>query len=127
VDGIVTLEDLVEEVVGEIYDETDRDVQAVKRDSDGTLLLPGTFPVHDLPDIGVDLDTRPDGDYTTVAGPVITLLGHLPKQPGETVPIDGWTAQITTVDRHAITSVRLHPTSAGAATPADQVPQARDG
>jgi len=107
VDGIVTLEDLVEEVVGEIYDETDRDVQAVRREDDGSLLLPGTFPVHDLPDLGVYLERRPHGDYTTIAGLVITVLGHLPTQAGESVTVDGWTAQVTGVDRHAITSVRL--------------------
>lgn len=107
VDGIVTLEDLVEEVVGEIYDETDRDVQAVHREADGSLLLPGTFPVHDLPDLGVYLERRPHGDYTTIAGLVITVLGHLPTQVGESVTVDGWTAQVTGVDRHAITGVRL--------------------
>jgi putative hemolysin len=107
VDGIVTLEDLVEEVVGEIYDETDPDVQAVLREEDGSLLLPGTFPVHDLPDLGIYLERRPPGDYTTIAGLVIALLGHLPTQPGESVLVDGWTAVVTGVDRHAITSVRL--------------------
>lgn len=107
VSGIVTLEDLVEEVVGEIYDETDPDIQAVRRDADGSLLLPGTFPVHDLPDLGVYLDHPPRGEYTTVAGMVITALGHLPTQAGETVTIDQWTAQVTAVDRHAVTGVRL--------------------
>ncbi|QSB17353.1 HlyC/CorC family transporter [Natronosporangium hydrolyticum] len=105
--GIVTLEDLVEEVIGEIYDETDRDVQAARRDEDGALLLPGTFPVHDLPDVGVELEHRPKGDYTTVAGMVITALGHLPSQAGERVSIDRWTAEIVAIDRHAITQVRL--------------------
>jgi putative hemolysin len=38
---------------------------------------------------------------------VIALLGHLPTQPGESVLVDGWTAVVTGVDRHAITSVRL--------------------
>lgn len=109
VDGIVTLEDLVEEVVGEIYDDTDRDIQTVHRRDDGTLLLPGTFPVHDLPDLGIHLDQRPGGDYTTIAGLVIALLGHLPAQPGETVAIDRWTAQVTDVDRHAITRLLLRP------------------
>jgi putative hemolysin len=107
VDGIVTLEDLVEEVIGEIYDETDRDVQTVRREEDGSLLLPGTFPVHDLPDLGVYLDHPPQGDYTTIAGLVITLLGRLPTRAGETVSLDGWTAQVTAVTRHAVTGVRL--------------------
>src|SRR5690606_39489063 len=85
VDGIITLEDLVEEVVGEIYDETDRDVQAVRREAAGSLLVPGVFPVHDLPDLGVYLDRLPAGGYTTAAGLVLALLGHLPTQPGQTV------------------------------------------
>lgn len=59
--GIVTVEDLVEELVGEIYDESDRDVIAVRHDEDGSLIVPGVFPVHDLEDIGVY--EIPDGAY----------------------------------------------------------------
>ena len=70
-DGIVTLEDLLEELVGEIYDDYDRDVAAVQRGADGSLLLPGTFPIHDLPDLGVELAPSREADYTTVAGLVI--------------------------------------------------------
>jgi putative hemolysin len=109
VDGIVTLEDLIEELVGEIYDETDRDVQEAVVGPDGSVLLPGAFPVHDLPDVGVDLDQRGDADYTTVAGLVLAHLGHLPTAPGETVRLDGWTAEVTGVERRAITRVRLRP------------------
>jgi putative hemolysin len=107
IDGIVTMEDLVEEVVGEIYDETDRDVQSVVREPDGAMLLPGTFPIHDLPDIGVDVERLDEGDYTTVAGLVLAHLGHIPTEPGESVQVDGHTAEVVEVTGRAITRIRL--------------------
>jgi putative hemolysin len=109
IDGIVTMEDLVEEVVGEIYDETDRDVQSVVHEEDGAMLLPGTFPIHDLPDIGVELDEADEGDYTTVAGLVLARLGHIPTEPGETVEVDGHTAEVVEITGRAITQLRLRP------------------
>ncbi|MBG0567127.1 hemolysin family protein [Actinoplanes aureus] len=109
IDGIVTMEDLVEEIVGEIYDETDRDVQSVIREDDGAMLLPGTFPIHDLPDIGVDIEELDAGDYTTVAGLVLARLGHIPTEPGETVAIDGHTAEVVEITGRAITRLRLRP------------------
>ncbi len=115
VDGIVTLEDLLEEVVGEIYDETDRDVLSVEPQPDGSLLLPGHFPLHDLVDIGVDMPSSPGKESTTLAGLVLAALGHVPTAPGETITVDGWVVEVTEVVRHAITRVRLTP-----ATPSSQ-------
>ena len=107
VDGIVTLEDLLEELVGEIYDETDRDVAAVQRGPDGSLMLPGTFPVHDLVDVGVDLRDAPAGQYATVAGLVLLILGRIPEEPGDVVEVSDWKIEVLAVEHHAITQVRL--------------------
>jgi putative hemolysin len=112
IDGIVTMEDLVEEVVGEIYDETDRDVQSVLHEDDGAMLLPGAFPIHDLPDVGVAVEGLADGDYTTVAGLLLARLGHIPTGPGEVVRLDGHTAEVTGVTGRAITQIRLRPAPA---------------
>jgi putative hemolysin len=103
-EGIVTIEDLIEEVVGEIYDESDKDVLAVERRPDGSLSLPGQFPIHDLVDLGVEL---PEGDYTTVAGLVLDRLGRIPNAPGDRVTINGWEATVLGVANRAITRVRL--------------------
>jgi putative hemolysin len=103
--GLVTIEDLVEEVVGEIWNETDKDVRTVVHEPDGSVTLPGTFPIHDLTDIGIAL---PEGNYTTVAGLVLDRLGHLPVV-GEQVRVDGWRVEVRAVDEHAITRLTLHP------------------
>lgn len=107
-EGIITVEDIVEELVGEIYDESDRDVRAVQRHPDGTLVLPGTFPVHDLVDLGVALDDDElDRDYATVAGLLLEHLGHLPSAPGERVEVGGWRFEVSAMGRRTITEVTV--------------------
>ena len=103
--GIVTVEDLIEELVGEIYDETDPDLAMVVREADGSVVVPGRFPIHDLSDIGVEL---PDGDYATVAGLVLDRLGRIPAA-GDQVTIDGWQLQVRATRGRAVTEVALVP------------------
>src|SRR5215204_4014511 len=104
-EGIVTVEDPLEELVGEIYDEFDRDIGTVERDPDGSLVLPGSFPVHDLQDLGVEL---PEGPYATVAGLALHRLGQIPNG-GETVHVDGWSLEVLEVHKHSIQRLCLRP------------------
>ncbi len=109
-EGIVTVEDLVEELVGEIYDEIDLNVLEVVREPGGAFLMPGSFPMHDLVDLGIEL---PEGEYTTVAGLVLDRLGHIPRRPGDVVAFDRWAIEIVDVGTRAITRVRIVPRYSG--------------
>jgi CBS domain containing-hemolysin-like protein len=84
--GLVTLEDIVEEVVGEITDEYDREAPAVDHLNDGSCRVTVRLPVEDLEELyGVDL---PHEDVDTVGGLMASLLGRVPI-PGATVTVDG--------------------------------------
>ncbi|MDQ3738596.1 MAG: hemolysin family protein [Actinomycetota bacterium] len=106
-EGVVTIEDLVEELVGEIYDETDPDLATVQHMADGSIEIPGRFPIHDLPDIGVDL---PAGDYATVAGLMLDRLGRIPSAPGDVIDVAGWQLEVQGLHRRTITEIRLQRT-----------------
>jgi putative hemolysin len=103
IEGIVTVEDLVEEMVGEIYDEYDQDVATARRDRDGSYIIPGRFPVHDLVDLGIEV---PSGDYTTVGGLVLATAGEVPAE-GDTALVDGWEITVLSVEDNAVESVRF--------------------
>ncbi|MBK6873939.1 MAG: HlyC/CorC family transporter [Kineosporiaceae bacterium] len=109
-DGIVTLEDLVEEIIGEIYDELDRDVAAVIHEPDGSMLVPGSFPIHDLPDLGVHVGLPDDVPFTTVSGLIMDRLQRIPGRPGETVEVDGYCFEVLDVAGHTATRIRVRPT-----------------
>jgi putative hemolysin len=101
----VTVEDLLEELVGEIYDEFDTDSAGIRREPDGAVVLPGSFPMHDLADLGISL---PEGPYATVAGLALQRFGRIPRV-GETVEVEGWRIEVLAVQKRAITRLRLAP------------------
>ena len=85
--GIVSLEDCLEELVGEIIDEFDQEEQEIRRLPNGDYLVVGKASVGDVNEL---LDIRvPDDDWDTVAGFVFNVLGHMPA-PGDFVDHDGW-------------------------------------
>ena len=103
--GIVTTEDVLEEIVGEIYDEFDRDQQAVHVQEDGTIVVDGAFPVHDLHDLGLD---APATAATTVAGIVLEELGRIPTG-GESVTAADLELTVVEVDGNAIRRIAVRP------------------
>jgi putative hemolysin len=106
-EGIVSVEDLVEELVGEIYDEHDRDVLSVVHEPSGSMLVPGGFPVHDLEDL--DLEVTAD-DATTVGGLITERLRRLPVA-GDQVVVGGATFEVLSVGRRTPERVRITPAS----------------
>jgi putative hemolysin len=100
-DGIVTLEDLVEEVVGEIRDEYDRDEPELSHHVD---VLPGSTSLDDARRrAGLVL---PDGSYETVAGLVISALGRIP-EPGDRVVVDGTTLEVAEMAGPRVVEIRV--------------------
>ncbi|HST24465.1 MAG TPA: hemolysin family protein, partial [Gaiellaceae bacterium] len=107
-EGIVTLEDLLEEIVGEIEDEFDLPDETVERVSDDTIRIDGTFTIDDFnEEFRTDL---PHEDYNTVGGFVFGELGHAPHQ-GDTVEHDGlrFTVHVTDGNRIERLEVEFKP------------------
>jgi putative hemolysin len=113
--GIVTLEDLVEEVIGEIRDEYDsQEVSTTRRLAGGSIEVDGLLNLADFAEeTGLEL---PEGPYETVAGYVVAELGHLP-EAGEQVQVgDGYSLTIATLDGRRVDRVRVA-SGADAASP----------
>jgi CBS domain containing-hemolysin-like protein len=90
--GIVSLDNVLEELVGEIQDEFDADRPEYKKISDGEFIVEGALGLYEVNDlIGLELESA---DVSTIGGYVTHLLGHLPK-PGEQVRIDGYLVVVT--------------------------------
>ncbi len=102
--GIVTMEDIFEEMFGEIKDEYDIEEDTIKKISDNVYIISGKAEI-DFINEGYNLNI-PAGDYETIAGYITARLGRIPLQ-GETVSFDGFTILIARANQIRIDSVRL--------------------
>jgi len=105
-DGIVTLEDLIEEVIGDIRDEYDEASTGPSRLVGGVVEVDGRLNLDDFAEFtGLQL---PEGPYETAAGYVMSALGHLPSL-GDSVEYEGYTIAVTAVDGRRAARVRVTP------------------
>ncbi|NNF63319.1 MAG: HlyC/CorC family transporter [Acidimicrobiia bacterium] len=102
--GIVTLEDIVEEVVGEIRDEHDTELDGVRQLSANRYAIDASLRPDEIERaIGIRL---PEGDYETIAGLLLERIGVIPKI-GDRVALDEWILQVRAMDGHRLTQVDL--------------------
>ncbi len=102
--GLVTLEDLIEEMFGEIQDEFDSEEVICKKINDNTFVISGKYEVDKLNDeYGMEF---PEGDYETIAGYITSKIGRIPKK-GETIEIDKYKYLIIHSDNTKINIIKL--------------------
>jgi CBS domain containing-hemolysin-like protein len=108
--GIVTVEDILEEVVGEIEDETDPLAGSLRQLANGDWYVRGHVSLGDLSDRGIELPVDTDA-YNSIGGYVFGELGRLPKR-GDLITADGFEIRVESVRENRIEAVRIRPRGA---------------
>lgn len=103
--GIITMEDIAEELVGDIRDEHDRRERRPTRTVDGRILAPALLRPDQLNPYGIDL---PEGEYETLGGLIMDRLGRLPVT-GDVIEEEGWTLRVASTDGRRVREVELTP------------------
>ncbi len=106
--GYVTLEDLVEELVGEIFSEHEKRTEAIVREPGGTVLVDGMAPLHEV-NRELDLDLSEESGATTLAGAVIAEHGGIPSVGTWLSLADGVQLEVVAADPRRVLRVRIHP------------------
>jgi putative hemolysin len=116
-EGIITMEDILEEIVGDIRDEYDEEEQEFDVLPDGSVLVEGMMNIADF-NTSVDFSIPESEDYDTVAGFVTTVFGRIP-DPGDHLSVDYMDIEVLEVEEHRVRKVRLLRHRDAAAEPAE--------
>ncbi len=114
VSGVVTVEDMVEEIVGEIRDEVEPHAGDIVKETSNTWIVAGNTALDQMTQqLKLDLEST---DYSTVGGLLLARLGHVPKA-GERLSLDGVVLEVLEASRRHVIKVRVHQTKAASASP----------
>ncbi|RYG71000.1 HlyC/CorC family transporter, partial [bacterium] len=120
--GLVTMEDLLEELVGEIFSEHDAKASvSIQASRDGSLVVDGAVPVRDV-NRRLDLELPEGADWSTVAGLCIALAGRIPESGERIRASDGTLFEVLDVSQQRVRSVRVHHPSSVHALSAETAP-----
>ena len=103
--GLVFLDNVIEELVGDIQDEFDTESSAFTRVNDREFIVEGVITLNELSDHVPALELE-SGEVTTVGGYITQQLGHLP-EPGEAIEIEGYEARVTSTDGRRVGQVHF--------------------
>ncbi|HQW30396.1 MAG TPA: transporter associated domain-containing protein, partial [Verrucomicrobiales bacterium] len=103
--GLVMLDDVLDQVVGEILDEFDVEETGFQRISEDEFIVEGWLPLHELADQVEDLDLE-DPSVSTIGGYLTSLLGRIP-EPGESAEIEGFLAEVLKADDRIVREIRF--------------------
>ena len=103
--GLVTLEDVIEEIVGDIQDEYDQEAPLFRKLDDSTFMVDAKIDLHDLNEF-LELDLPTEGEYESLGGFILTLTGYVPQEKEE-VRYDSYKFVVEKIDRNRIIQIKI--------------------